>query len=197
MKKMEKRGHIIIIVAPSGTGKSTLLKMLFEQFPQLHWSVSTTTRDKRPGEVEGKDYFYTTVEKFKKGIEAEDFAEWAEVHNNYYGTSKKTVEHALENGNIVVCDLDVQGTDSMLQSFPDDTTAIFIEPPSIEDLEKRLRKRATDNTQVIETRLKNAAKELQRKNDFHYLAKNENLEQCYKDLVSIFTEILEQRGSID
>ncbi|MCB9091320.1 MAG: guanylate kinase [Halobacteriovoraceae bacterium] len=194
---MEKRGHIIIIVAPSGTGKSTLLKMLFEQFPQLHWSVSTTTRDKRPGEVEGKDYFYTTVEKFKKGIEAEDFAEWAEVHNNYYGTSKKTVEHALENGNIVVCDLDVQGTDSMLQSFPDDTTAIFIEPPSIEDLEKRLRKRATDNTQVIETRLKNAAKELQRKNDFHYLAKNENLEQCYKDLVSIFTEILEQRGSID
>ncbi len=188
MKK--STGKIIIIVAPSGTGKSTLLKMIFNEFPSLLWSVSTTTREKRPGELEGKDYFYTSKDKFESMIKHNEFIEWAKVHGNYYGTSRAYLSKVISEGNIVVCDLDVQGTDSMIQNFPDHTRAIFIEPPSIETLRLRLRKRATDDTGVINTRVNNAKSELLRKHDFHYLVKNDDLDSAYEQLRSIFREII-------
>ncbi len=188
----EKKGKVIIIVAPSGTGKSTLLKMIFEDFPDLLWSVSTTTRPKRPGEIEGKDYFYVSKDHFEKMIKHNEFVEWAKVHGNYYGTSRSYLSKAINDGKLIVCDLDVQGTDAMIQNFPDHTKAIFIEPPSIDTLRERLRKRATDNTGVINTRLNNAKSELLRKHDFHYLVRNDDLDSAYKILKSIFCEIMEK-----
>ncbi len=188
------KGKIIIIVAPSGTGKSTLLKMLFEEFPILNWSVSTTTRPMREGEVDGKDYNFISVEEFKKGIESDDFVEWAEVHSNYYGTSKTFISQMLEAGKLVVCDLDVKGTDNMLKTYPEDAEAIFIEPPSLEILRKRLRGRATDDTNIIELRLNNAEQELKRKDDYDHLVKNEELEQAYRDLKNVFVGIMKRHG---
>ncbi len=187
-------GRIIIIVAPSGTGKSTLLKMLFAAYPALNWSVSTTTRSIREGEIDGRDYNFISVEDFKKGITEGEFIEWAEVHANYYGTSKKFISQMLEEGKVVVCDLDVKGTDNMLESYPEDAEAIFIEPPSLETLRQRLRGRATDGTNIIELRVKNAEEELKRKNDYHYLVKNEDLQVAYGELSKIFKEILIKAG---
>ena len=187
---MEKKGKIIIIVAPSGTGKSTLLKMLFDEFPRLKWSVSTTTRPPRSGEVEGKDYLYVSKSIFLEGIQDKEFLEWALVHNNYYGTSKTFINNEIDSGNFVVCDLDVQGADQVKEIYKDDAVAIFIEPPSIESLEKRLKNRATESTEIIKVRLQNAKKELMRKNDYDYLVKNDELDFAYQELKVLFREIL-------
>jgi len=183
-------GKIIIIVAPSGTGKSTLLKSIFEKFPTLQWSVSTTTRDKRDGEVEGQDYFFTDKASFLDGVQSKEYLEWALVHGNYYGTSKKFMDDSLNRGDFVVCDLDVQGTDRVKEMYGDQAKAIFIEPPSLSELKSRLKNRGTEAIEVIELRIKNAERELTRKSDFDYLVKNENLEDALNDLGKVFSEIL-------
>lgn len=187
---MSKRGKLIIIVAPSGTGKSTLIKKLREKFPFLCWSVSTTTRSKRPTEVHGVDYFFTSTEEFKKGIQLNDFVEWANVHGNFYGTSKKFVEQGLSEGKIMLFDLDVQGTDAMLRVFPKDARVIFIAPPSLEILEKRLRERGTENEESIKRRTLNAVDEIKRKNDFEFLVINDNFDQALQDLSSVISQIM-------
>lgn len=192
MNKINK-GLIIIIVAPSGSGKSTLLKMIFEKYRKLSWSISTTSRKIRPKEVHGKDYFFTTTANFKREIEANRFVEWAEVHGNYYGTSKDFINHALQTGEFVVCDLDVQGTDEMLKLYPDDARAIFIEPPSLEVLEQRLRDRGTETEDTIFRRITNAKSELKRKNDYHYLVQNDSLEDAYKHLEKIVKDLIENK----
>ena len=184
------RGKMVIIVAPSGTGKSSLIKKLLLEFPILQWSVSHTTRPMRPGEEQGKDYFFTTVDKFKSEIEQDAFVEWALVHGHYYGTSRRFVEGGLNNGHYLLFDVDVQGADKLLKDFRKDAVAIFITPPSIEDLSERLKKRGTDSPEVIERRLKNARDELKRKNDFDKLVLNENFDLAYEELKIIFKDIL-------
>jgi guanylate kinase len=183
-------GKLIVIVAPSGTGKSTMIKRLKGDYPSLHESVSFTTRPMRPGETHGLSYFFISREEFIQKRDNEEFLEWAEVHGNFYGTSKDFVENSLKNGKHILFDLDVQGTDSMKKYFGPVANVIFISPPSVEELEKRLRHRGTENTQVINLRLMNAQKELLRKNDFDFLIYNDDIEKAYQRLKDITHKIL-------
>lgn len=193
MNKQVVTGKLIVIVAPSGTGKSTMIKRLKNDFPTLVESVSYTTRPIRPGEIEGQSYFFTVHEEFIKMRENDEFLEWAEVHGNFYGTSKKFVEDSLKEGKHLLFDLDVQGTDSIKAYFGVRANVIFISPPSVEELEKRLRHRGTENTQVINLRLMNARKELLRKNDYDFLVYNDDIENAYKRLTEITQKILEHQ----
>lgn len=190
---MSNKGKIIIVVAPSGTGKTTLIDRILEKYSQLEWSVSYTTRTMREGEVHGDDYFYISVEEFKKKIENNDFAEWAEVHGNYYGTDKHFVESKINAGISILFDVDVQGVDLLKKVYGPEAKAIFIEPPSIDELRARLEKRATDSVEVINKRVKNAESELSRKNDFDYLMMNDDIEKAYTTLESIIEKILEDK----
>ncbi len=188
---MEKaRGKIIIVVAPSGTGKSTLIKRLKKDFEQLQWSVSYTTRSIRENEVDGKHYFFISKEDFLKRRDLGEFIEWAEVHGNFYGTSKDFVSTKIDNGSSLLFDLDVQGTDNMKEVFGDEAKGVFISPPSIESLEARLLARGTDSQDVINLRLENAKKELLRKNDYDFLVVNDDLEKAYQDLSKVVDSIL-------
>lgn len=189
---MSVKGKIIIIVAPSGTGKSTLIKRLKEEFRQLHWSVSFTTRDMREGEVDGKHYFFISREEFVAKKDKNAFIEWAEVHGNFYGTSKGFVHSKADNGYSLLFDLDVQGADNMKAEFGDEADAIFISPPSIEELEKRLQGRGTDSEDVIRLRIDNAKKELLRRDDYDFLVVNDDLDEAYRHLREVVVKILER-----
>lgn len=188
---MKGRGKIIVIVAPSGSGKSTLIKRLKQDFPMLEESVSFTTRPMRKGEIDGVSYNFTDVDTFMKMRESGDFIEWAEVHGNFYGTSHKFVESRLQAGSALLFDLDVQGTDAMKDQF-EHTNAIFIAPPSVGELENRLRGRGTESTGIINLRLMNSQRELARKDDYDYLVVNDDLEQAYQELSAIVREVLER-----
>jgi guanylate kinase len=183
-------GKLIVIVAPSGTGKSTMIKRLKKDFPSLNESVSYTTRPIRSGEVHGESYFFVPKDEFIQMRSENEFLEWAEVHGNFYGTSKKFVEKSLTEGKNLLFDLDVQGTDSVKKHFGEKAQAIFISPPSVEELEKRLRNRGTETTQVINIRLMNAKKELTRKEDYDFLVYNDNIEEAYIKLCEITAKIL-------
>lgn len=187
----KKKGKILIIVAPSGTGKSTLIKRLKEEFRDLHWSVSFTTREMRDGEVDGKHYFYISKEEFLKKKDQGDFIEWAEVHGNYYGTSLGFVNSKVNNGYSLLFDLDVQGADNMKSQFGDQATAIYIAPPSLDTLRERLLGRGTDHQDVINLRLENAKNELQRQNDYDYLVVNDELDKAYQELREIVHRTME------
>lgn len=191
MSNQKKLGKLIIIVAPSGTGKSTMIKRLKNDFPSIVESVSFTTRPIRAGEVDGKSYYFISREDFLEMQKRDEFLECAEVHGNFYGTSKNFVKKSLEEGKHLLFDLDVQGTDSIKKYFGKEANAIFISPPSVEELEKRLRHRGTENTQVINLRLMNAQKELLRKNDYDFLIYNDDIENAYRKLYEITKEILE------
>ena len=184
------KGKLIIIVAPSGTGKSTLIVRLKNDFPELKESISYTTRSPRKGEIHGEQYFFISVDEFIKMRDQEQFLEWAEVHTNFYGTSKSFVEQKLNEGEALLFDIDVQGTDSFKTYFKDVAKAIFIAPPSIEVLKERLLTRGTDSDKVIDTRLENAKKEILRKDDFDFCVKNNDLEKAYTDLKRTVEEIL-------
>ncbi len=182
---------MIVIVAPSGSGKSTLIAKLKLRFPSLKESVSFTTRAPRPGELNGKHYNFISVKEFESKIAHGDFLEYAQVHRNYYGTSKSFVEKMLLEGADLLFDLDVQGADSMRAHFKSEAKIIFIAPPSLEELEKRLKKRGTESDEVIKVRLTNAAQELKKKDQYDYSVTNSNLDDCEMELASIFREILE------
>jgi guanylate kinase len=185
-----KKGKLIVIVAPSGTGKSTLIERLKNDFPMLSWSVSCTTRSIRTGEVNGVNYHFISKEDFEQRIAQNEFVEWALVHSNYYGTSKQFVQEGLDEGKYLLFDIDVQGADIIKNSFGSDAEVIFIEPPSVDELKARLLKRATDPHHVIEERVNNAVKELERKADFDHLVMNDDVELAYKKLHKIFKEII-------
>ena len=168
-----------------------MIKRLKIDHPSLVESVSYTTRPQRPGETHGLSYFFISREEFESRKANEEFLEWAEVHGNFYGTSKKFVEDCLKDGKHVLFDLDVQGTDSMKSYFGEVANVIFIAPPSVEELEKRLRHRGTENTQVINIRLMNARSELLRKEDYDFLIYNDDIEKAYAKLSDLTQKILQ------
>ena len=191
---MKDNTRLIVIVAPSGTGKSSLIKKLREEFKDLEWSVSMTTRRKRINEVDGVDYFFTDQDMFNEGINHNRFVEWAKVHGNYYGTPREFVETGIMQGKVLLFDLDIQGTDAMVRDYNEYTKAIFIAPPSLKALEERLIHRGTEDEATIKRRTQNAIVELQRKNDYEYLVINDDFEKAYKDLSSIIRDIISSRN---
>ena len=182
---MENKGIALIISGPSGAGKGTLVKMLIEEFPNIQFSISYTTRKPREGEIDGIDYVFISKEEFKKLIKEDMFAEWANVHGNYYGTPRKEIEEKLNKGFDVVFDVDVQGAKSLKQSLRQGVF-VFILPPSIEELKRRLIKRGSDDPKTIEIRLKNAQKEMEAIDEFEYVILNDDLNKAYDNLRCIY-----------
>ncbi len=173
---------LVVVSAPSGAGKTTLCKKLLEEFSNLILSISCTTRPRRHTEEEGKDYFFLSREAFEKKIAAGGFAEWAKVHDNFYGTSKDFIDQAFNSGKSLLLDIDVQGAENLRKAYPKETMRIFIAPPSIAELERRLIDRGTEDARSIQKRLNNARAEMERARDFDHTIINDSLEQAYHDL---------------
>ncbi len=183
-------GKLIIIVGPSGTGKSELLKKIKFHFPKIEESISFTTRPTRIGEINGKDYFFITEDEFHKKKEKGDFFEWAKVHSNFYGTDIHFIKRKIQNGSFIVLDLDVQGAIFIQKNYRDLVKTIFIMPPSIDELKKRLLGRSTDSIEVIEERVRNAKLEIKQKSLFDHILINDNFDQCLENLKNIIKEII-------
>ena len=181
----DKQGAILILSGPSGCGKSTLLKEVYKEISDYYFSISTTTRLPREGEVNGIDYFFVSKEEFETDIKNDDFLEYALVHGNYYGTSLKPIKKALEEKKLVIFDIDVQGHEIVRNKLNDIVTSVFITTPSLKLLEERLTSRNTDSNEVIVNRIKNAKVEVEYFNTYDYLIINDNLEFAAKELVSI------------
>lgn len=179
-----RRGRLFIISAPSGAGKTTLTKSVLSRFTDILYSVSYTTRESRNGEQDGVDYYFISRNDFKKCIKDEKWAEWAEVHGNYYGTSAEFIDESLSAGRDVYLDIDVQGTIQILERYPESIT-IFIMPPSLDILKKRLELRGTDSKTVIERRLLNAKNEIAKKSLYRHIVVNDQLPDAVAELVSI------------
>ncbi len=180
------RGVLVIISSPSGAGKTTLARRLMTEFPALEFSVSFTTRPMRPGEVDGKDYRFVSQEVFDKMVADDQFAEWALVHNNYYGTAKEPVDRALNEARHVVFDVDWQGGRALSKQWPDDSLKIFILPPSVDELSRRLRSRASDSESVIEARLAKAREEMAHYDEYDFLIVNDDVDKAYATLRAVY-----------
>lgn len=177
------RGKLIIVSGPSGSGKSTVTKIVKDKL-NIPLSISATTRNPRDGEIDGKDYFFLSKEEFENKIANDEFYEYAEVHGNYYGTLKKTVEENLDKGLNVILEIDVQGA-LIAKEKKKDAVLVFFRTKDMAILEKRLRDRKTDSEEVIQTRLKNAETELKYEDKYNYTIINENLDDSIQELINI------------
>jgi guanylate kinase len=174
---------LIVVSAPSGAGKTTLCQRLLMDFPdRLALSVSSTTRAPRGQERHGKEYFFLTREEFERAIAQGEFAEWALVHGNYYGTSRSAIESAFASGRSVLLDIDVQGAASLARAYGERCYRVFISVPSLDELEARLRGRGTDTEETIQRRLRNAREEIARSREFDLVIVNDSLERAYGEL---------------
>jgi guanylate kinase len=172
-------GKLLIITAPSGAGKTTIVRHLLQQFPQLEFSVSATTRPKREYEEDGKDYFFLSEAAFREKVAAGDFAEWEEVYaGRMYGTLRSEMERIWDKGHCIVFDIDVLGAMNLQRQFPKTSMSLFIAPPSIEALRQRLEARGTETTASLETRLERAEMEMAQSGGFHHVLVNDQLEQA-------------------
>lgn len=180
------RGLLIVVSSPSGAGKTTLCHRLIEEFPEVMFSVSYTTRPRRRGEEEGIDYRFVDEGTFAQMVARGEFAEWAEVHGHRYGTTVAAVREALEGGRHVLFDIDYQGGRQLKAKFEKEAVLVFVLPPSLDELERRLRMRATDAPEVIERRLAKAREELKQYGIYHYLVVNDDLRHAYDRLRAIY-----------
>lgn len=188
-----KQGKLIIFSAPSGSGKTTIVKHLLEQNFNMHFSISATSRPPREGEIHEKDYYFISPEDFVKKIAAGEFIEWEEVYENrHYGTLKSCVDKLLQEGKNVVFDVDVVGGINIKKQYGDQALSIFVQPPSIEVLEIRLRSRNTDTDEDINNRLKKAAWEMDFAKQFDVVLINDKLQESLRSAEKILTEFLEQ-----
>ncbi len=181
---MNKRGKLIVISGPSGVGKTTIYKKILESRSDIRYSVSVTSRPKRKGETNGREYIFLTEREFIKRINKGFFIEHAKVHGNLYGTPKQSLEENLNKGYHVLMDVDVKGAKRLMELYPDGLY-IFIIPPDFAELEKRLVKRSTDKNEAIKSRLAWALEELKYKSDYKYVIENRDLEETIKGILSI------------
>jgi len=181
---MKNKGDIFVISAPSGTGKTTLVRLLLSRFPTLSFSISYTTRLPRPGEVDGQHYFFVSEKEFKRSIARGEMLEWAKVYGHYYGTPLHFVKEKIAAGKDVILDIDIQGAQEVKKKIPE-AILIFIIPPSWEELQRRITNRSTDSLEVIKKRLKAARKEIKVARDFDYIVINDILENALQELTSI------------
>lgn len=180
-----RRGVLLALSSPSGAGKTTLSKRLLSQNPDVVLSVSTTTRQARPGEVDGQDYNFVSVDAFKAQAEAGDFFEWAEVFGCFYGTPKSLVLEAIEDGRDVIFDIDWQGAQALAAQAPEDTVRVFILPPSLDLLEDRLSKRGQDTPQIISDRMARAKDEISHWHEYDYVIVNDDFARALDKLNQI------------
>ncbi|HED08624.1 MAG TPA: guanylate kinase [Ignavibacteria bacterium] len=172
-----KKGKLIAVSAPSGTGKTTIIRRVLKSFPDIVFSVSATTRAKREDEVEGKHYYFITEEEFKKKIENNEFIEWEKFYDYYYGTYKSFVEDVINQGKSIILEIDVYGALKLKKIYPD-AALIYIVPPSIEELTRRLKNRNTEGKSDLQKRIERATMELSLKDKFDYLVENIDLEKA-------------------
>ena len=183
---MFKKGSLLVLSGPSGAGKSTLIREILNTLENVYFSISTTTRPKREGERDGRDYYFVTKEEFEKEIEEGLFLEWAKVHDHYYGTSLKPVMKALEEGKLVLFDIDVQGFASIMKSaLKDLVTSVFVTTPSMSELRRRLELRGTDDEATIQKRLQNALEEMAYMDRYDFILINSDLDRAKADIVAI------------
>lgn len=186
-----KTGKLIIISAPSGAGKTTLVKHLLEVSSDLEFSISCTTRSARENEIDGKDYHFISTEEFKQKIENQEFAEWEEVYTNIqYGTLKSEIQRIWNNGKHVIFDIDVEGGINLKKIYPENSLSIFIMPPSVEELENRLRNRNTETEEKLQMRINKAEKELKLAPKFDTILINDDLETSKDKLIEIVNQFI-------
>jgi len=180
------RGILVIISSPSGAGKTTLARRLLAEFPEMEFSISYTTRPPRGNEVDGKDYWFVDDIQFERMVLEGAFAEWAIVHGNRYGTAQASVEASIAQGRDVVFDVDWQGGRALSARWPHDSLKVFVLPPDLDTLEQRLRRRATDDEEVIQRRLRKAIEELAHHSEYEHVIVNDELDRAYELLRAIY-----------
>lgn len=192
MPQPKEPGLLIVISGPSGVGKDTILRRLFQLAPELRYSVSYTTRPPRPGEIDGQSYTFVTEDEFKRLIEAKEFLEWAQVYDQYYGTSRKRVEEALARGEDIILKIDVQGAAFVKKRKPD-ALFIFITPPSTEELLQRLTGRNTESPAALERRQREALVELGLAKDYEHVVCNRDVEESAREILAMIAAEHERR----
>jgi guanylate kinase len=180
-------GLLIVISGPSGVGKDTVLRRLFQLAPDLKYSVSYTTRPARPGEVDGQSYTFVTEDEFRRLIEAREFLEWAKVYDHHYGTSRRRVQDALEQGEDIILKIDVQGAAFVRKRKPD-ALFIFITPPSTDELLSRLTRRNTESKEALELRKREALVELSAAKDYEHVVCNRDVEECAHEILGLIAD---------
>lgn len=190
---IHRRGLMLVLSSPSGAGKTTLSRRLLESDPEIDMSVSATTRKPRPGEQDGKDYYFLSTEDFGIMRNRGEFLEHAKVFGNYYGTPRKPVEEALARGRDVLFDIDWQGTQQLDETAPEDLVKVFILPPSVQELEKRLMTRAQDSAEVVASRMGQALDEISHYQEYDYVIINEDVDRTFEDLRAILVAERQRR----
>ena len=188
LQVMARKGHLFIISGPSGTGKSTIVHATLEKRPKLGYSVSCTTRPPRVDEEDGVDYYFISEETFRKKVDADELAEWAEVHGHLYGTPARYIEETLAAGQDVLLDLDVEGTKRLSNRYSE-AISVFIAPPTMTELERRLDRRGTDSPEVVARRLKGAEVEMAQVQSYDHVIVNDDLAQALLKLETIIEKV--------
>jgi guanylate kinase len=188
---------LIIITAPSGAGKTSITRYLLHHFPQLAFSVSAATRAQRPDELNGVDYYFMTLEEFQHKIQNQEFVEWEMVYEGkYYGTLKTELKRIHENHKIPILDIDVKGAIHVQENYPAHSLSIFVQPPSIEELKRRLEYRATESEEALQDRLSKAAYEISFRHHFNKIIVNDNLEKACEESRHIISEFLARQNPL-
>ena len=191
--RFQRRGVMLVIASPSGAGKTSISRTILQQFDNISLSISVTTRERRSSEAEGVHYFFVDRRRFDPMKANDELLEWAEVHGNFYGTPRADVEHKIAAGHDVMFDIDWQGTQQLTKKCRPDMCTIFVLPPSIAALKKRLETRAQDSDEVIARRLKNARAEMSHWEEYDYVLINEDLGQSCKDVADILASARQWR----